>query len=337
MQRKTLTISVAAYNVENYLEKLCESAIVPEILEDIEILIVNDGSKDRTASIAKEYEQKYPGVFHLIDKPNGGHGSTINKGIELATGKYFRALDGDDWLDQDALLKTVQYLKEHEEDLVFTGFRECYENGDTFLQTVALETNKRYQFEEIASLFPVLKYHTVLYKTDILQNNPLEKLDEHCFYVDSEFMIFPTIYVNTVSYLDVPLYCYRLGLAGQSVSIEGKKKHLKDSIRVAESELQFYEQIKGRIPAKKEAFVMRAIARQCNWHMRLLAEFGPSSQSKKALTDFDAHVKGVSPEIYEQMVTFGKESRMLKMLRKTHFLIYKPMALYKIFKQKIKK
>ena len=95
---KLLTISVAAYNVEAYLDQLMASVIASGVLDAIEVLIVSDGSTDRTAEIARGYEAQYPASVRLIEKPNGGHGSTINRGIREAKGKFFRALDGDDWV-----------------------------------------------------------------------------------------------------------------------------------------------------------------------------------------------------------------------------------------------
>ena len=96
---KTLTVSIASYNVEKFLRETLDSLCSPDIIEDIEVIIVNDGSKDSTVSIAREYVKKYPESFILIDKENGGYGSTINSSLSIANGKYFRILDGDDWVD----------------------------------------------------------------------------------------------------------------------------------------------------------------------------------------------------------------------------------------------
>ena len=105
---KILTITIPSYNVEPYMNEVLPTFLDPAVMDKIEILIVNDGSKDGTAALGKEYEAKYPGVITLVDKENGGHGSTINKGIELATGKYFKVVDGDDWVDTAAFIKFVK-------------------------------------------------------------------------------------------------------------------------------------------------------------------------------------------------------------------------------------
>ena len=98
---KLLTISIAAYNVEKFIKKTLDSLIVDS--DELEVLIVNDGSKDETLKIAKEYEIKYPNIFRAIDKENGGYGSTINTGIIEATGKFFKQLDGDDWFETESI------------------------------------------------------------------------------------------------------------------------------------------------------------------------------------------------------------------------------------------
>ena len=100
---KILTITVPAYNVEMYLDSILPTFLDDQILDVIEIFIVNDGSEDKTKEIGQRYVDQYPGIVYLIDKENGGHGSAINKGIELATGKYFKVVDGDDWVDTKEL------------------------------------------------------------------------------------------------------------------------------------------------------------------------------------------------------------------------------------------
>ena len=119
---KIVSISIAAYNVENFLDETLSSLFCPDVLDDIEVFIVNDGSKDATADIARKYVEKCPTSFFLIDKNNGGYGSTINASVLKATGKYFRLLDGDDWFDKTELIKYISALKKTDSDLVITDF-----------------------------------------------------------------------------------------------------------------------------------------------------------------------------------------------------------------------
>ena len=115
---KILTVTVPSYNVEKFLENTLDSFVDERVLDDIEVLIVDDGSKDKTAEIGRKYEEKYPDTFRVISKENGGHGSTINRGIGEAKGKYFKVVDGDDWVDQDGFAELIQRLKTCDADYV---------------------------------------------------------------------------------------------------------------------------------------------------------------------------------------------------------------------------
>ena len=99
MSEKLITVVVPVYKVEPYIDKCLSSLIVPEEqLPLLEVIVVNDGTPDRSADMAREYEKRHPDVFRVIDKENGGHGSAWNRGVKEATGKYLRFLDSDDWM-----------------------------------------------------------------------------------------------------------------------------------------------------------------------------------------------------------------------------------------------
>ena len=170
MSRKILTISIAAYNVEKYLEKALNSLIVDNI-EKLEVLIVNDGSKDNTVKIVNSFVMQYPDTFKLIDKKNGGYGSTINEGIKNATGKYFKQLDGDDWYEKDNLNKYLNDLEKLDSDMVYTPYDLFYENnGECKKCPEILNCNVgTYKLDDSINGFPILKMHALTYKTDILK------------------------------------------------------------------------------------------------------------------------------------------------------------------------
>jgi len=107
---KVLSVVVPTYNSENYLRTNLDSFCIDEIIDCIEVLIINDGSTDKSLSIAMEYEEKYPDTFRVISKENGGHGSGINYGIKYATGKYFKVVDSDDWVGREGIIKLVSAL-----------------------------------------------------------------------------------------------------------------------------------------------------------------------------------------------------------------------------------
>lgn len=109
---KYITFTIPCYNSENYMRRCVDSLLVGG--EDVEILIIDDGSSDRTGAIADEYEMLYPNIVKAVHKPNGGHGSGVNKGLELAHGLYYKVVDSDDWFDHDAYLKMLDKIKSFE-------------------------------------------------------------------------------------------------------------------------------------------------------------------------------------------------------------------------------
>lgn len=323
---KILTFSIASYNIEKYIDKLMNSVLDERVLDKIEVLVVNDGSKDRTAEIAKDYEEKYPQTVRLVDKENGGHGSTINRGIVEAKGKYFRALDGDDWVDTEALVETVARLEGTESDMIIMDYRTCYEAGGEELEDFPmLEDNKEYKFDDIADKVQYIRYHSTIYKTEFLRKNNI-RLDEHCFYVDSEYMLFSIPLVDTVAYFALALYCYRIGIGEQSVSFEGRMKHIADSHKVAEKLLENYKNMPEEMSPAKRRYVTDGVAAHCTYHYNSLLIFKASKEKKKDIISFDKMLKEKYPEIYDRITDM---SILIKIMRKTNYMAYPLMPVYK--------
>lgn len=324
---KILTISIAAYNVEKYIDKTIMSIVSTSMLEDVEVLIVNDGSKDDTLSKAYHYQNLYPGAIRVIDKENGGHGSTINKGIEEARGKYFRALDGDDWIQPDNLSRLIKKIKQIDSDIILSNYCMCYEDGkeETGNDFELLEDEREYSFTEIANLVDWMRYHTVIYRTEILKSNNI-RLDENCFYVDTEFMLFPIPYVDTIYYSENYIYCYRLGLSEQSVSPQSRIKHISNGKKVTESIINCYNENKDNLPPSKQKYFKRGILNHCIWHHQSLCLFKPGKETIMQIKEYDRYLNENAPEIYEEM---SKRSKTINILRATNYLAYKYVYLYK--------
>ena len=132
---KIITFAIPCYNSADYMDKCLSSLLLDDILDDIEVIIVNDGSSDNTSACAHEWEEKYPSVVRVIDKENGGHGSAVNAGLDHAEGLYYKVVDSDDWLDEASLRKVLLYLhsqieKDNLIDLLITNYvyEKVYEN-----------------------------------------------------------------------------------------------------------------------------------------------------------------------------------------------------------------
>ena len=230
-----LTIVVPAYNVEVYLGKCLDSLLNHRNAGKTEILVINDGSTDQTAEIGNEYERLSNGIVRIINKENGGHGSTINRGIQEARGIYFRLIDGDDWVNSEALEELVDRLETETSDLVLTGASYAYKNKADYELVASydmMHPGLAYHFEDLVYEGYGFQRHgpilsTSNYRTEILRRAGF-RISEKKPYVDMEFNAFSLRYVRTVTHYPLDIYRYLIGRAGQTVSVDFWKKKYKD-------------------------------------------------------------------------------------------------------------
>lgn len=237
---KTLSFAVPCYNSAEYMDACIESLL--KCGDDVEILIVNDGSfKDNTAEKADEWQARYPDIIRAIHKENGGHGSAVNAGLENAKGRYFKVVDSDDWLDEEAMAEVMRYLRLQMElrdatDMVIANY--VYEKVHEGAQTVMGYSNVfpvgvEFGWDEVGRFNPsqYLLMHSVIYRTELLQEMNL-KLPHHCFYVDNIFVYEPLPQVETMYYLDVDMYRYFIGREDQSVNEKVMMGRIDQQLRV---------------------------------------------------------------------------------------------------------
>lgn len=321
---KVLTITIPSYNVEKYLDQTLASFLSEDILEDIEVLIVDDGSKDRTAEIGRAYERKYPQTFRVISKENGGHGSTINRGIQEARGTYFKVVDGDDWVHTEDFVKMVKELKHCTAEYVITNYYEVNDvTGEkTPVDYRALKAKEEWTFEE-AGKIKQIAMHALVIKTSLLKEHQI-RLDEHCFYVDVEYVLYPIPYVENVQFLDVYVYMYRLALTTQSVSIQGYQKHMQNHIDVILHLSAFFEEYQKNGTKEKIDYIGKRIAQMVGDQITIFMSFPETDQEiKEKFIAFDRELKAISPELYRRS---GEESGTLRLFRKVNFKGYQWIA-----------
>lgn len=236
---KILSISIAAYNVSEYIETCLDSFVAAKNLDKVEVIVVDDGSKDNTADIVRTYVEKYPESIKLIAKENGGHGSTINAGIAAATGKYFKIVDGDDWVDADALDRLVEFLQETDVDLVINDYNRVYPDSiERENARRSYELNKVYSFEDMDPQY-YFRMHSTTVKLATYKS-VAEPITEKCFYVDLEYLFFIAMAVESVVFHGASVYQYRLGRDGQSMSPVGMYNHFEDLIRTNNRMTEMY-------------------------------------------------------------------------------------------------
>lgn len=245
---KILTVAIPCYNSEEYMRHAVESVLVGG--EDVEIIIVDDGSTDDTAKIADELEAEHPGIVRAIHQKNGGHGEAVNAGLRNAKGLYFKVLDSDDWLDREALIKVLEKLH---------GFIREGQIVDMLLANYVYEKpsvrkHKAIRYEDV---FPERKVfgwsdikkfkisqnilmHSVIYRTQMLLDCGLE-LPKHTFYVDNIFVYMPLPFVKTMYYMNVDLYRYFIGRDDQSVNEKVMVGRIDQQIKVNKMMIDAYE------------------------------------------------------------------------------------------------
>lgn len=306
MKEKTLTIIIPCYNTSKLLPKALDSILkYPAQIEDLEVLVVNDGSKDSTLSVAQEYADRYPSIIRAIDKPNGGWGSVINHAIPLATGKYLRVLDSDDWLNEDEFPAYMELLRSCNTDVVATNCREIY--ADNSYKDFIFNNNqidKTYSFDDFLKnndYIHNLNLSIVTMKRSILDNSDYNIPER--YYADIPFIMYPLRDVQTIYFSNLNIYRYWKGNEGQSTSLIGYNSHLTDFINVVENLIVFYEVNKAKLTRPRLAMYETDFSRLIDfcYYMLLAPTYsGGKKESKRILKDFNLFIKKNSNILYNK-------------------------------------
>lgn len=248
---KQLSIIIPTYNMAALLPRCLDSLVSVRHADRLDVLVVNDGSKDNSLEVAQGYAWKYPTVVRVIDKPNGNYGSTINAALPVATGKYVKVLDSDDWFDTtvlDAFLTAVENL---EADMIVTPFTQI---GATQREVYRYNTMGRepYDYGKVYDLDEVLNdgyirfflMHGLTYRTELLRSIGYRQT-EGVSYTDTEWSCYPTFYAKTICFLDLNLYQYNLDREGQTMAPEVLMKSVRQLQTVTDAMLAYYGQHKN--------------------------------------------------------------------------------------------
>lgn len=240
---KLLSIAIASYNMESFLDKCLESLTDPMIPDTLEVLVINDGSKDRTLEIANVYQKMFPNIIKVIDKANGNYGTCINKALEIATGKYFRPVDADDWVNSPDLIKLLKKLESCEADLVITGFSKITKGKTVQLRPVSIKADTIYEakscdFSE-RLLENFISMHNMTFKTSILKEIELH-LSEGISFTDTQYCMMPICRIETIIYYDLNIYQYNMGRDGQSMQKSVLAKSIKAFYKLSTLLSEYY-------------------------------------------------------------------------------------------------
>lgn len=302
---KLVSICIPSYNVECFLDRCLLSLVSCERANLLDVIIVNDGSKDGTLDIARAYEERYPCIVRVVDKPNGGHGSTINAALALANGRYFRVVDGDDWIDVKSFDELMENIlsKEIDADLISSNYYQVFfEDGHTFAWDKQ-GPSEYYTVYDFASSDFTMEYFAMasaMFKTEVLRRANFA-LQEHTFYVDVEYLLFPIPFTKTVLFAPEYVYRYAVGNADQSINPSTFTNRYDHHDRVIRRMLAYYKEHEPAMGEGQRSYMRSLFERHLlQSHYLLSLVWDPDRE--RGLTrarDFDQHLRSMDEGLWK--------------------------------------
>ena len=301
---KLLSIAIPSYNSQDYLSHAVESLLPGG--DEVEILIVDDGSQDKTAQIADDYERRYPGIVRAIHKENGGHGDAVMTGLKNAAGLYFKVVDSDDWVDAEAYPKVLETLRRFARDpidMLISNFiydKAGVRHKHTMRYRHALPQGRVFGWEETRHFRKgqYMLMHSVIYRTQLLIDCGLT-LPKHTFYVDELYVYVPLKNVEKMYYLDADFYHYFIGREDQSVQEQVMIRRIDQALlvnRLLVSAVNPYT-----IPdIHKRKYMMNFLEIVTTVSSVLLTKSGTEENLKKK-KELWAYIEKENPRLYQEL------------------------------------
>lgn len=298
---KILTVVIPSYNMEAYLPKCLGSLVVSsELMDKLEVLVVNDGSKDRTSEIAHEFENKYPQTFKVIDKANGHYGSCVNAGLAVATGTYVKILDADDSVDNVCFSEYLLSLSRlvgcsENNDVIINDFCEVLPSGEIINRTAFnLPQNVSFAVSELKNVEGGwVSIHAIAYRRELLLDISYRQT-EGCAYTDTEWFTLPMAYAAKVVYFSFHVMHYTVGRDGQSMEIGTLCRDVEVIARILTSLAQ---RLATPDNTRNEESYEYAICR-CGKSIQFVYRIAMFNSTRLKLKQFDKKIKSISKDIY---------------------------------------
>lgn len=305
---KLLSIVIPVYKVEKYIDKCISSLIVPDEkqFQLLDIVVINDGTPDNSAVLAREYEKRYPGIVRVIDQENRGHGGAWNHGTELAVGKYLFYLDSDDWFETGELTKLIDFLQTCDTDMVMLDSQKYYAETDRYEETnrhVELTPGKKYdadQFDWLATGhgYNMTYAHDTVYRTSMMQQY-LPLYCEHVMYDDVALQAIPIAIAKDFVYMPFNVYRYYIGRPGQSFDPKVRAVRAADDVtKVLSCLFEWLRQYRHVVPkgGMRDAYTEENYQSLATWHYQELSLF-PASIAQPRLQAWDTFIRTNYPDI----------------------------------------
>lgn len=296
-----LTIIVPIYNKAKLLNQCLDSFAADIFRGRLEVLAVDDGSTDDSILIAAEYESRFPEIYRVIKKENGGVGSVMNLGLEYAAGKYVKEVDADDYVDSDALGMLLDFLEECDSDIVLTPFRTVDVEGFTrenhYIKGV--EYGQEYS-ADIMLRYAEINIQGLAVKRQLLQDHKIV-LEETRYYVDMQIIGESIYYAETYTAIGCILYYYRCNQAEQSVSLKNYVRNCEDFRRQTELSLERFSRAeKEEISAIKRS-IMKDAACGYSGMLQIIYLMDQSDGYKEKGKAFDSILRAKYPMVYHEI------------------------------------
>lgn len=312
---KQLSIAIPAYNSEKFIEIGLNSFLYSDKTMDprLELIIINDGSKDGTLNVANAWKERFPDNIKVVDKPNGGHGSGINAGIDNAGGRYYKVIDSDDWIVTENLKTILDNLEGTEADVVVTNYHTVNMASNVIIGYEAGQSVREISMAELAAekgeLLAAQQFHGLMYNTAFYRNLGI-RMSEGVFFEDQEYAIIPFIYAETVLLLPYYLYEYQIGNQQQSVNFENQAKRSGHFLTVIKKIVECREN--SEMKPENDDFVSWRIGNSVtSYYATVLVKGKDKAQGKVLAAELKAYLHEKAPEI--EAATDKKYSMMLKL------------------------
>ncbi|NLZ55567.1 MAG: glycosyltransferase [Clostridiaceae bacterium] len=306
---RILTVTVPAFNTASWLSSCLDSLLLPDAGNDLEVIIVNDGSTDATRQIAEQYVVAHPETFRLIDQENGGYGAAVSSGLATASGRYFYVLDSDDRLDSAALL---ELLTEISADLAATQDIDLYITNTVYENAFRgkrrrmhfrgmIPTDRVFSWEAVRFTSPskFLSFHCLTYNTDILRAADIV-LPRHISYVDNLLAWLPLPACGRLRYLDLDLYRYSIGRSDQSINPRILVSRIDQHLAINCQMIECMDFSDPRISPALRRYLLRYLAMICAISTIHLA-LADTTEAELKRRDFWSRIRESRPRLYRRL------------------------------------
>ena len=333
MVQKVLSIIVPTYNMEQYLSYCMDSFLIGKNRDKLEVIIVNDGSKDRSLEIAKERATHVPGLFKIIDKENGNYGSCINTALAVATGQYVKVVDADDSVDTQNLDEFITFLQEHDVDLALSDFVLVDEQR---VEQKSVSYHFPYTvvpMDEICitERFQEMEMHAVTYRREILLASEYHQT-EGVAYTDQQWIFAPMAVVRLVGLFNKPVYRYLVGRNGQTIDPMVKLRRMTERAQMVLGMIEQYEKLSLSVSSAVKSYLDARIFP--NVRDIYVTCFSNSSKIDKAVvSQFDRQLKKEATDFYNKL---EESNRYIKIWRSIAGNVLLEFVFYKFFELSLK-